>query len=376
MSRAWVIVTGDVGPSGGQDKANLALARFLASRGDDVHLVAHHVDPGLAVAPGVVVHRVPLPLGSRRAGGPRLDRAGRAVAARVGGARVVANGGSCVWPDVNWVHLVHAAWLPRSGAPPLAAAWLRLARAFDVSQEARALRAARVLVANSLRTRDDLVARLGIPAGRVRVQYLGADPATFGPVGAAERAAARERLGVGDRPVVAFVGALGHDGRKGFDTLLDAWARLARGGLEAVLLAAGGGALRRWRRHADELGLARSVRLLGATDRIPELLAASDLLVSPARYEPYGLNVQEALCRGVPALVTASAGVAERYPPALRDLLIPEADDTGDLAARIRSCLARIEVHRTAAERLGAELRAHTWERMAADLVRTIEDAA
>jgi len=38
------------------------------------------------------------------------------------------------------------------------------------------------------------------------------------------------------------------------------------------------------------------------------------VLVSPVRYEAYGLNVQEALCCGVPAIVSACAGVAERYP--------------------------------------------------------------
>ena len=25
-------------------------------------------------------------------------------------ARVVVNGGNCAWPDINWVHAVHAAW--------------------------------------------------------------------------------------------------------------------------------------------------------------------------------------------------------------------------------------------------------------------------
>ena len=38
------------------------------------------------------------------------------------------------------------------------------------------------------------------------------------------------------------------------------------------------------------------------------------VLVSAPRHEAYGLNVQEAHCRGLPDLVSASAGVAERYP--------------------------------------------------------------
>ena len=33
-------------------------------------------------------------------------------------ARVVVNGGNCAWPDINWVHAVHAAWpVHDDGAP-------------------------------------------------------------------------------------------------------------------------------------------------------------------------------------------------------------------------------------------------------------------
>ena len=69
---------------------------------------------------------------------------------------------------------------------------------------------------------------------------------------------------------------------------------------------------------------------------MPEVLRACDALVSPVHYEAYGLNVQEAICCGLPALVSASAGIAEQYPAALADLLLPDPDDPADLAARLR----------------------------------------
>ena len=37
-------------------------------------------------------------------------------------------------------------------------------------------------------------------------------------------------------------------------------------------------------------------------------------MVHPARYEAYGLGVHEAICRGLPAIVSAGAGIAELYP--------------------------------------------------------------
>ena len=46
-------------------------------------------------------------------------------------------------------------------------------------------------------------------------------------------------------------------------------------------------------------------------EEAPAVLAACDALVSPTRYEAYGLAVHEALARGLPALVSRSAGIAD-----------------------------------------------------------------
>ena len=113
------------------------------------------------------------------------------------------------------------------------------------------------------------------------------------------------------------MGALG-DVRKGFDTLFEAWRRLVGDpGWDARLVVVGTGtSLPSWRARAVDEGLGGSIAFLGFRDDVPDVLAACDLLVSPTRYEAYGLNVQEALCTGLPAIVSAGAGIAERYPEA------------------------------------------------------------
>src|SRR5439155_20974412 len=108
------------------------------------------------------------------------------------------------------------------------------------------------------------------------------------------------------------------------------------------------------------------VRFLGFTDRVPQLLAAADLLVRPVRYESYGLNVQEALCRGVPAIVSQGAGVAERYPSELQDLLLPNPEDVDDLARRMLMWRSGLNYWRERVSRFSAELRAYSWQDMAA----------
>ena len=107
------------------------------------------------------------------------------------------------------------------------------------------------------------------------------------------------------------------------------------------------------------------VRFLGFSDQIPDLLAAADLLVSPVRYESYGLNVQEALCRGVPAIVSAGAGVAERYPSQLRDLLLRDPEDVNDLINRMFMWRSRMDHWTQRVSEFSNELRAYSWRNMA-----------
>lgn len=372
----WVLVAGGFHQQGGMDRLNAALARYLIAQGTPVHLVAHHVDAALASAATASRYIVRKTAGSFFLGGSGLDRRGRAVAAQVGSrrpdARVLVNGINCAWPDLNWVHFVHHAWPARAdGGPPWLRAKSRLEARLTRSRERRILPRARRLIANSERTRRDLIDRLAIPPERVVTVYPGLDPG-WSVATPHERVAARGWLGITDeRPVVAFVGALGHDPRKGFDTLWAAWRRLcARRDWDATLVVAGGGrALAGWRATIARSGLADRVLMLGFTRRIAELLAAADLLVSSARYEPYGLNVHEAICRGVPALVTRVSGVAERYPAELAGELLPDAEDADDLAARMLAWRADMAAVRGRFEPLRRTLAGWTAEAMARRIV-------
>ena len=358
------------------DRLNAALARYLAAQGTPVHLVGHRIAEELARDPAARSYVTGKTAGSFFLGQSGLDRQGRAVAAQVSsiypGARVVTNGVNCAWPDINWVHFVNHAWPARADHGPL---WLRaksrLEARLTLRRERRIVPLARMLIANSDRTRRDLIERVGVSEDRVVTVYPGLD-AGWGPATPAQRAAARSWLGISDaRPVVAFVGALGHDSRKGFDTLWAGWRRLCtRSDWTATLIVAGGGrAVDGWRETIEREGLGARVVMLGFTSRIAELLAAADLLVSPARYEPYGLNVHEAICRGVPAMVTAAAGVAERYPAALADMLLPDPEDAGDLAARLLAWSANIRTVKERFEPLRRVLEGWTADAMARQIV-------
>jgi glycosyltransferase involved in cell wall biosynthesis len=379
-NRTWVLVAGDFHRAGGMDRANAEFAAYLCSIGATVHLVSHRVEDELAAHPKVRIHLAKRTGGVHFLAQRHLDRLGRTVAAQVisrtPGARVLVNGVNCEWPDINWVHYVHREWMTRPAEAPL---WFRLKQSIDsrshARKELRVLNAARVMIANSERTRADLIRDVGVAPERVRTVYLGCGR-EWQTITPDRRAAARSWLGVPlERPLAAFVGGFGHDSRKGFDTLWTAWKSLcARPEWDADLIVAGGGrALPHWRETIERSGLGSRVRMLGFCDRVPDVLAAADVLVSPVRYESYGLNVQEAICCGVPAIVSRSAGVAERYPADLDELLLRDAEDADDLAERMLHWRSRIDELKRRIAPFGATLRGWTWRDMAAQMVGVAE---
>jgi glycosyltransferase involved in cell wall biosynthesis len=174
------------------------------------------------------------------------------------------------------------------------------------------------------------------------------------------------------------VGTLGFDLNKGFDLLWSAWeARARASGWRATLLVAGaGGRLSHWQRQAERAGLSGSVRFLGHTPRVREVLAAADLLVSPVRYEAYGLNVHEALCRGAAVMVSSTAGIVERFDGGLAASLLPPEPPPGFLADRLRLWAEDPDGWRAAAAPTAARLRARSWDETAAEIVTVATAAA
>ena len=376
----WVLVAGGFHGNGGMDRLNSALAQYLIERGNKVHLVCHHAGDEFLDQEGVTVHQVPKLAGSFMLGGLLLARHGRSVASRVSaqspGTRVLVNGGNCVWPDINWVHCVHHAWRLRElSSPSRLNLKHRLSRWFGCRDEGAALQAARVVIANSERTRQDLVNHLGVGLERIHVVYPGVDPG-FCPPSSSRRAAARAWLGKDHhKPLVAFVGALGRDANKGIDVLISAWRHLcARPDWDGDLIVAGHGpAAEFWRRQVADAGLDDRISVLGFTNRVPDVLAAADLLVSPVRYESYGLNVAEAICCGIPAMVTESAGVAERYPAELQELLIHHPEDVDGLTAQLLRWRRAVPQWKERIAPFSQQLRWHTLEVMARQVLAVSE---
>jgi glycosyltransferase involved in cell wall biosynthesis len=375
--KRWVLIAGDFTPLGGMDRANHALAVELAARGAEVHLVTHRASQDLRGRPSVHVHDVPRPFGSHLFGAPFLAAAGERWARRLTGegTRVVANGGNADGGDVSWVHHLNAAHRPLVRDSAKRRIKARVARHYFERRDLSVLRRARVVVCNSRRTASDVVAFAGIPESRVRTVYYGTDAAGLSLVTPEERASARRDLGCHpDRRVAVFVGALGDD-RKGFDRLFDAWQRLCSDpSWDVDLAVAGAGAAADgWRRRASVGAISGRVQFLGFRTDIPRVLAAADLLVHPARYEAYGLGAHEALCRGIPAMINGTAGVAELYPHELQSLLVHDVESRDELVERLKMWRADERAFAARVRPFADRLRSRSWHDMAGEFVRAVE---
>ena len=186
---------------------------------------------------------------------------------------------------------VHATEIDRSSDPT--------GVIFDV--ERRGMETASRVLTVSQRTRDIVVERYHIPAGKVTVVHNGIDQVSA--------ALPRQR---NQHPTVLFLGRITR--QKGPRFFIRAAARVAAAIPDARFIVAGAGdQMESTMTLAQELGIADRVTFTGFLrgEDVNRAYDAADVYVMPSVSEPFGLTALEAAARGVPVIVSRTSGVAE-----------------------------------------------------------------
>jgi len=177
------------------------------------------------------------------------------------------------------------------------------------------------------------------------------------------------------RPYVAAVGRLVP--QKGFDVLLEAFARLDAPEVD-LLIAGDGPERRRLEALRERLGLGARVHLLGAVDRatVASLYRGARLVACPSRWEGLPLVCLEAMASGRAVVASRVDGIPDAVGDGETGLLVPPEDPVA-LAGALRALLE----DGARRERLGARGRALvrdelTWASVAERYLAVLADAA
>ena len=115
----------------------------------------------------------------------------------------------------------------------------------------------------------------------------------------------RDTLSLDECHVIGHIGRLSNE--KNHDFLLEVFSKIKKKCSDAVLLIVGEGDMHtQIENRIAELGLADSVKMLGARRDIPALLSAMDLFLFPSLVEGFGIVALEAQASGLP-IITSTA---------------------------------------------------------------------
>ncbi len=172
----------------------------------------------------------------------------------------------------------------------------------------------------------------------VPIIYNGVDPEEFRPPEGSEKENVRGELDIPDDAfVVLYVGSGFF--RKGLRYLVEGFSRLGEEGRPPLLVVAGRGSALPYERLANSLGVAERVRFCGTEIPASRLYHSADVFVFPTLYEPFGNVCLEALASGLPCVFSSKSGGAEIVKDGESGLVLNEPTDVDEIARLIRICM-------------------------------------
>ena len=218
--------------------------------------------------------------------------------------------------------------------------------------------------------------KYGIPAGKTAIITPGFFPEKYRKMDKSSVSQVIEKYKLPAR----FVFTVGRiTPYKGYDLLIKAFKSVAQEMPEVKLILAIGShepseieKRNELSQLAEGLGLANHTQFFGYVDKLEAFYSATEVMVMPSTYEPFGMVAIEAMACGTPAVVTSRGGLRDFLVDG-EDALVVDPLDTQALAEAILKLLRDKHLHEEIA-RKGYE-KAHstfTWERIAESTLKIV----
>lgn len=219
------------------------------------------------------------------------------------------------------------------------------------------------------------VSLYGQPPGNLEIVAPGVEHAFFAP---GDKRGARKALGLGDAPVLLFVGRI--QPLKGVDVAVQSLAELGR--RDAVLIIVGGASgtegdaeMAHVQSLIQSLGVEGQVRFVEPQPHhiLSTYYRAADVVLVPSRSESFGLVALEAAACGTPVVANAVGGLLTIVEHGRTGFLVP--DRAPDIFARdIHRVLSDPQLAHNMSVNAAVRAKRYTWSFAAARLRRVYAD--
>jgi D-inositol-3-phosphate glycosyltransferase len=247
-----------------------------------------------------------------------------------------------------------------------------------VQAETEVIACSDAILASCVAEVDQLVRLYGADAARVEIVAPGVDHAFFSPGDRAGARHALHHLGLGDGPMLLFVGRI--QPLKGLDVAVRALAELRRPDATLVVVGGasgldGGAEVARIDKLVAELGVTDQVRFVPPQPHhlLSTYYRAADVCLVPSRSESFGLVALEAAACGTPVVAAAVGGLRTLVEHERTGFLV-DVRDPRAYAAFVQEILTVPSVAAELSARAALRARDYTWSTAAARLRRIYGD--
>jgi UDP-glucose:(heptosyl)LPS alpha-1,3-glucosyltransferase len=231
---------------------------------------------------------------------------------------------------------IHAAWVKRLSSikPWYARLWLKIDpfhRLLIKTEQSMAKNHRLLFVSNSPMVAKELVDWYQVPKERIVLIENGIDTSIFQPSFASEKSQSKKVLGLNQNiPTVLFIGS-GFD-RKGAFQLVEAMLALPQ---FQLIVVGHDKKINQLKKLVSKLGLTDRVSIVGPKKDVRPYLSASDIFCLPSLYDSLPNALLEAICSGLPCVITQDVGISEKIQEAKAGLISSRNPD--DIAEKIRT---------------------------------------